>query len=405
MRSSVSLKLVFCNTLEHQFCYNFIIIVIGFIKLTKKIKATANELADLLFPEQEFDDFSENIIDIPPEQRKLYTESSDFTVETLVNKLKNDSIYIPDFQRKYVWNDIQASKLIESLIIQCPIPVIYLNQEQDETYSVIDGNQRVTSLKRYLSDEFQLKGLTAYSELDGLNFSQLDPRFQRHINNRTIRCISISRETHPQVKFDVFERLNSGSVKLNKQELRHGLYYGALIKSAKNLVTKTDITKYVLAIDNKNKRMKAEEFILRFWTLSQDFNNYKGSLAASINSYIENNNNSKNIDDLEEVFKETFQLVIKSFGEFSFLTIEKDAFGNLKKGKFNAALYDALMVGFYRNNLDGKLNTSSEKIKNIEKIYHLFENDKVFVKNISQATGNKNSIKYRIEAIQKVFGI
>lgn len=349
--------------------------------------------------------FLENIIDIPPEQRKLYTESSDFTVETLVNKLKNDSIYIPDFQRKYVWNDIQASKLIESLIIQCPIPVIYLNQEQDETYSVIDGNQRVTSLKRYLSDEFQLKGLTAYSELDGLYFSQLDPRFQRHINNRTIRCISISRETHPQVKFDVFERLNSGSVKLNKQELRHGLYYGALIKSAKNLVTKTDITKYVLAIDNKNKRMKAEEFILRFWTLSQDFNNYKGSLAASINSYIENNNNSKNIDDLEEVFKETFQLVIKSFGEFSFLTIEKDAFGNLKKGKFNAALYDALMVGFYRNNLDGKLNTSSEKIKNIEKIYHLFENDKVFVKNISQATGNKNSIKYRIEAIQKVFGI
>ncbi len=405
MRSSVSLKLVFCNTLEHQFCYNFFIIVIGFIKLTKKIKATANELADLLFPEQEFDDFSENIIDIPPEQRKLYTESSDFTVETLVNKLKNDSIYIPDFQRKYVWNDIQASKLIESLIIQCPIPVIYLNQEQDETYSVIDGNQRVTSLKRYLSDEFQLKGLTAYSELDGLYFSQLDPRFQRHINNRTIRCISISRETHPQVKFDVFERLNSGSVKLNKQELRHGLYYGALIKSAKNLVTKTDITKYVLAIDNKNKRMKAEEFILRFWTLSQDFNNYKGSLAASINSYIENNNNSKNIDDLEGVFKETFQLVIKSFGEFSFLTIEKDAFGNLKKGKFNAALYDALMVGFYRNNLDGKLNTSSEKIKNIEKIYHLFENDKVFVKNISQATGNKNSIKYRIEAIQKVFGI
>ena len=59
MRSSVSLKLVFCNTLEHQFCYNFFIIVIGFIKLTKKIKATANELADLLFPEQEFDDFSD----------------------------------------------------------------------------------------------------------------------------------------------------------------------------------------------------------------------------------------------------------------------------------------------------------------------------------------------------------
>lgn len=375
------------------------------IKLTKKIKATANELADLLFPEQEYDDFAENIIDIPPEQRKLYTESSDFTVETLVSKLKNSSIYIPDFQRKYVWSDIQASKLIESLIIQCPIPVIYLNQEKDETYSVIDGNQRVTSLKRYLSDEFQLKGLTAYSELEGLSFSQLDPRFQRHINNRTIRCISISRETHPQVKFDVFERLNSGSVKLNKQELRHGLYYGTLIKSAKNLVAKTEITKYVLAIDNKNKRMKAEEFILRFWTLSQGFENYKGSLAASINSYIENNNNSKEIDELERIFKETFQLVINSFGDFSFLTIEKDASENLRKGKFNAALYDALMVGFYKNHINKTLIISNEKSENIEKLYHLFETDPIFVKHISQATGNKNAIKYRIEAIQKVFGI
>lgn len=376
-----------------------------FIKLNKKIKATANELADLLFPETEFDDFSENIIDIPPEQRKLYTDSSDFTVETLVGKLKNGSIYIPDFQRKYVWSDIQASKLIESLIIQCPIPVIYLNQEKDETHSVIDGNQRVTSLKRYLSDDFQLKGLTAYSELEGLSFSQLDPRFQRHINNRTIRCISISRETHPQVKFDVFERLNSGSVKLNKQELRHGLYYGTLIKSAKNLVSKNDITKYILAIDNKNKRMKAEEFILRFWTLSQDFDNYKGSLAASINNYIENKNNEKNIEDLEVIFKETFNLVTRSFGEFSFLTLEKDELNNIKKGKFNAALYDALMVGLYRNNLEGNLNISNEKIDNITKLYNLFHTDPIFIRNISQATGNKNSIKYRIEAIQKIFGI
>ena len=372
--------------------------------MTKKIKATANEFAYLLFPEQDFDDFSENIIDIPPEQRKLYTESSDFTVETLVSKLNNKSIYIPEFQRKYVWNDIQASKLIESLIIQCPIPVIYLNEEKDATYSVIDGNQRVTSLRRYLSDDFKLKGLTAYSELDGLSFSQLDPRFQRHINNRTIRCITIAKETHPQVKFDVFERLNSGSVKLNKQELRHGLYYGKLIKSAKDLVNKTEITKYVLANDSKNKRMKAEEFILRFWALTQDFNNYKGSLAASINSFIENSSNEENIDNLEIIFKKTMQLVTNSFGDFSFLTIDKDEDNNFHKLKFNAALYDALMVGFYRNNLDEKLKVSDNKLENIENLYNIFKTDPIFLKSISQATGNKNSISYRVQAIQKAFG-
>ena len=372
--------------------------------MVNKIRSTANELADILFPEQDFDDFAENILDIPPEQRKLYTESSDYTVETLVNKLNNNSIFIPEFQRKYVWNDIQASKLIESLIIQCPIPVIYLNQEKDEKYSVIDGNQRVTSLKRFLADDFSLKGLTAYSELEGLTFSQLDPRFQRHISNRTIRCIAISKETHPQVKFDVFERLNSGSVKLNKQELRHGLYYGKLIKSAKDMVAKTEITKYVLPIDHKNKRMKAEEFILRFWTLSLDFNNYKGSLSASINNYIEKNKNLDDLIFLEDNFKETFDSVTRAFGDYSFLTFNKDKLGNFQKLKFNAALYDALMVGFYENKKAGTLTVSSQKIDNLIKLYDLFQNDKEFVKNISQATGNKNSIKYRIDKIKEIFG-
>lgn len=371
--------------------------------MATKIKNTANELADILFPEQDFDDFAENILDIPPEQRKLITESSDYTVETLVSKVLNESVFIPDFQRKYVWSDIQASKLIESLIIQCPIPVIYLNQEKDERYSVIDGNQRVTSLKRFLNNEFTLKGLTAYSELEGLNYQQLDPRIQRHINNRTLRCISISKDTHPQVKFDVFERLNSGSVKLNKQELRHGLYYGKLIKSAKDLVSKTEITKYVLPIDQKNKRMKGEEFILRFWTIGLDFDNYKGSLSASINNYIEKNKNNVDVLILEKKFNETFNLVTKAFGDYSFLTFNKDSNGDFQKLKFNAALYDAVMVGFYENNEADVLSFSSNKNENLEKIYKIFQDDKEFIKSISQATGNKSAVRYRISKIKEVF--
>ena len=362
----------------------------------------STRLANQLFPVQE--DYEVDILDIPAEKRKLNTETYDFTVSTIVEYINNNHIYIPMFQRSYVWNRAQASRLIESLIIQCPIPVVYLSQNSDETLSVIDGNQRLTSIELYLNDEFPLSGLASYPELDGFKFSELDPRFQRHINNRTIRCITIAKETHPQVKFDVFERLNSGSVKLNKQELRHGLYYGKLIKSAKDLVNKTEITKYVLANDSKNKRMKAEEFILRFWALTQDFNNYKGSLAASINSFIENSSNEENIDNLEIIFTKTMQLVTNSFGDFSFLTIDKDEDNNFHKLKFNAALYDALMVGFYRNNLDEKLKVSDNKLENIENLYNIFKTDPIFLKSISQATGNKNSISYRVQAIQKAFG-
>lgn len=130
-------------------------------------RQTGEQLADILFPEaKEQQDFADGILSIPPEQRKLHTETYDFTVDTIVEKLIDDSIFIPHFQRRYVWTEPQASRLIESLIIQCPIPVIYLNQENDESLSVIDGNQRLTSIRKYMENQFPLKGLTAYPELE-----------------------------------------------------------------------------------------------------------------------------------------------------------------------------------------------------------------------------------------------
>src|SRR5688572_27591337 len=107
-----------------------------------KRKLANRDLADMLFPTLTEEELSESILNIPPEQRRLHTETLDFSISTLLDSLENGHIFIPEFQRRYVWSLSQASRLIESLIIQCPIPVIYLNQEKDEKLSVIDGNQR-----------------------------------------------------------------------------------------------------------------------------------------------------------------------------------------------------------------------------------------------------------------------
>ena len=139
----------------------------------------SSNLADKLFPELPL---SENeILNIPPEKRKLITETYDFAVSTINDYIDNEHMLIPQFQRGYVWNRSQASRLIESLIIQCPIPVIFLAQNSDETLSVIDGNQRLNSINLFLKEDFSLQGLTAYPELEGYKFSELDPRFQRHM--------------------------------------------------------------------------------------------------------------------------------------------------------------------------------------------------------------------------------
>ena len=144
-------------------------------------KRPERTLADKLFPQQE-KAHADSILQIPPEQRRLHTDTYDFSIATIYQYLTvSKNMFIPDFQRRYVWTKAQASRLIESLIIQCPIPVIYLSQEKDERLSVIDGNQRLQSIRKFLNNEYELTGLTAYPELEGLKFDDLDPRFQRHI--------------------------------------------------------------------------------------------------------------------------------------------------------------------------------------------------------------------------------
>jgi uncharacterized protein with ParB-like and HNH nuclease domain len=177
----------------------------------------------------------EGILNVPLNERRLQTETYDFTIATIENLLRESKIVVPEFQRRYVWNRSQASRLIESLIIQCPIPVIYLDQEDDGTLKAIDGNQRLWAIRLFLENNFKLTGLKAFPDLNGFLFRQHDPRFQVHIHNRTIRCITILKETHPQIKFDVFERLNTGAVQLTPQELRHGLYHGRLMEQLDEL--------------------------------------------------------------------------------------------------------------------------------------------------------------------------
>lgn len=346
-------------------------------------------LADLLFPIVEDEEI--DILDIPANERKLRTETYDFSVATITDYMNNGSIIIPKFQREYVWGQNQASRLIESLIINCPIPVIYLSQGNDEVLSVIDGNQRLNSIYKYLNDEYELKGLSTFPDLDGLKFSDLDPRFQRHIKNRTLRCICILKDTHPQIKFDVFERLNTGSVKLNAQELRHGLYMGPLMKMIENLGDNSLFR--TLTLTRNDKRMKSDELVLRFFAFSQNYKNYEKPMSNYLNMYCDNNKNiiNEDLDSLRDLFTNTLISVNNLLGDKAFKTFDT----SFKKPKFNSALFDAQMVALCELNLEESQILSLKKC-NIEQLNYEFIASADFNKYISYATTDKNSVVNRI---------
>lgn len=349
----------------------------------------SSQLADRLFPDTHNEEI--DILTIPPEKRRLNTETYDFTVSTLYDYVKSKHIVIPQFQRGYVWNKAQASRLIESLIINCPIPVIYLSQNPDETLAVIDGNQRINSIRLFLNDEYDLKGLSAYPELEGLKYSDLDPRLQRHILNRTIRCIVILKDTHPQIKFDVFERLNTGSVKLTAHELRHGMNTGPLMGMVETLA-KNNLFRD-LTLTKTDKRMKADELVVRFFAFAANWRSYTKPLVAFLNTYCEVNRyaDAHFEENLKANFERTLNTVDLLLGKMAFKTYDDLN----KNAKFNAALFDAQMISFYELNLSDK---QVNKLHELNFVDHnrRFISDEKFYKYIASGTTDKNSVINRI---------
>lgn len=351
------------------------------------------ELADRLFPVKSHEE-TEEYLNIPPEQRRLQTETYDFTISTIFDLLRNNKIVIPEFQRKYVWNRAQASRLIESLIIQCPIPVIYLDQEPDESLKVIDGNQRVWSIRLFLENQFRLRGLKAYPDLNGLLFRELDPRFQRHIENRTLRCITILKETHAQIKFDVFERLNTGAVQLNPQELRHGLYHGPLMERLDELGEYEPWQE--LSGIRDDRRMRGAELILRFLALSQSLEAYQKPLASFLSQFASDHRNTERLNDWSEQFRVTVDIINQLFGDKAFRLVDEHLQAD---GNFNSALFDAQMVGVITSAAEVPKLTAKARTSFLRRYRELQENEQ-FKRSVTASTSDEPLVRHRIRAFR-----
>lgn len=202
--------------------------------------------------------------------RKLITAPYDLVIESLLSQIAKGTLHLrplsdrPSFQRRYVWKDELASRLIESILLNVPIPPCYLSQNRDFELDVIDGQQRIYSIYRFLNNQFELAGLKIFEELNGRRFHTLAKHVQRKLETYTLRCIVVTNESSPEIKFDVFERLNSNTVPLNPQELRNCIHRGALIDLVNELAT----YKPWLGILNRTEsdpRMKTEELVLRFF--------------------------------------------------------------------------------------------------------------------------------------------
>jgi hypothetical protein len=291
----------------------------------------------------ERDDFNQD--DFPPRERLIHTQAYDLSINTLKEQWDDGTLLIPEFQREYVWDNAKASRLIESLLLNIPIPVLFFAETPDAKYQIVDGHQRVYSVIRYLENQFPLTGLRIQAEFKGLRFHQLPEREQRFLRTRVMRAIIISADSSPSMKFEVFERLNTGGLALNAQEIRHALNIGRFSSLLSTLETDRAFRR-CLNIPKPRKRMVDQELILRFFALRDRLPQYRTPLVRFLNDYMRDNREPSDswISEKHDLFRQTMLLINSVMDTTAFRVT--DSAGRPTERVINRAVFEAQTVVF-----------------------------------------------------------
>lgn len=320
--------------------------------------------------------------------------------ELVERKWERELIEMPDFQRKYVWKPLQQSLFIESILLNFPLPPLYINKNLKGKYIVVDGRQRITTLRRFLKNEFRLEGLKTFPDLNGKNFEDLkniDSNYQSKIEDKKLLVYLIQPSVPLEMVYDIFNRINTGGTQLERQEIRNCIYLGKATQFLQKLASK-ETFKRAIDFGISDNRAKDQETILRF--LSFRIFDYKLDYKNSMNDFVENamkhiNGYSTDSDliNLESDFDKAMKYTFDFFGKRNFRIPTDDT-----RGRINIAIFETV-AGYFASKSEKFLRENKAQIKANFSI--LLNNDE-YLDAVQFSTGDKRRVSVRFD---KVFDI
>jgi hypothetical protein len=333
-----------------------------------------------------------------PEYENIEIGENPFSVFEYVRQLSKDRINIhPDFQRNHVWNPTQKSRFIESILLNFPLPPIYLNETKDSTYIVIDGLQRSIALRDFYANKFPLKDLKALPRYNGLRYKDLTEQMRSKFENKKLTTFILKPSTPLVVIYDLFNRINTGGTQLNRQEIRNCIFIGKSTELLKNLASQPYFRE---AIGNgvSSRRMKDREVVLRY--IAFRWFNYKKEYTGDMSNYIEsamkriNSFDDARIDKIKNDFQRVFELSYKIWGEKNFRIPTSSA-----KGFINTAILETVCV-YLSSKSDAYVQKNIDRIR--ERYTDLIHNPD-FVDSVTMATGHKAKVMKRFQLVYDIF--
>jgi len=324
---------------------------------------------------------------IEQEQKAVSYDIREFTIEYYVDKYLKDEdkdeneLYVPEYQREFIWDDKRQSRFIESLFLGLPVPLVFVAEiEEDGRLEIVDGSQRIRTLAAYLNDELTLKGLEKLSKLNHTVFSQLQSSRQRKFKNISMRMIVLSTKATEDIRNEMFDRINTSSVPLLPMEVRRGIYRGRFTDFITELSQYPLMKKLCPLMTNFQDRREEEELILRFFAftdaLPYDFKlyekNIEGGVAHFLDNYLHYKNDNIDEDELNLKREQFFQML-----NFVDTTFPNQGFAKKKGAKgVSKPYFEAIAIGSFlalQENPNLSVKDISWAIIDKENINHFFK--------------------------------
>lgn len=352
-------------------------------------------------------DFSSSRPGYGPED--IFVENKPFSINSLIELIKSGDLEVtPNYQRRFVWDKTRQSKLIESILLGLPLPSIYLNQYKDGRLSVVDGLQRICTIRDFCEDRLVLCNMEYFTKCNGKKFSGLKdvlPMLQvRRFKQTQIMCFVIDYRSPGKLKYDLFRRLNVGGKPLNDQEVRNCLSRPTVQKLLWEMSTLPEFVK-ATGDSVRDIRMAAQESVLRFMYFydrysSEDFiGEYDGNLKGKLDDYVEQLN-SKDVSELnayKEPFKQGLKLAYELLGEYAF---RKVGVALEKKYPVNKSLFVATTVILAHHYTAYRASVTSETSLKDKYIQLMTQNEEL-QKAVTSSTTGKNNIRLTFQCLKE----
>lgn len=339
----------------------------------------------------------------------IFVENKPFSLKQIVDLIRDKDIELnPNFQRHFIWDNTRQSRLIESIFLGLPLPSIYLSQYDDGRLTIVDGLQRLSTIKRFMDNKLRLSNLEYLVECNGLTYSQLEtvlsPLRIRRFGQTQIMCFVIDYRSPNRLKYDLFKRLNTGGKPLNNQEIRNCLSRPHLQQALYDM-TKSEAFKLATSNSIKDTRMEDQEAALRFmyfydiFSFENPVGSYNGNIEMALNDYVEILNKKSDFSKYVKAFEKGLRYSYSLFGEYTFRKICGRDFRNKRRNQINKLLmltitilllkYEAIYLDAIMKGIDLTLPLAE-----------LTERDQRFFNAITWSTNSKGNFEYAFETLR-----